>query len=158
VAVGGIEQGILKDGANFQTNHTTIAVGGESQPSLGGVRDFALKLSNYVSKEISGQYLSNKGSTSTDYVAFGAYANNDTQKSYGPSLNSSLVGKVNITTAWHTHLSQFGDSDRLVPSGLSLPGGDIQFKKNQLQHNPSLRFIIITNPSATDQRATEIEY
>jgi len=158
VAVEGIEQGILKDGANFQTNHTTIAVGGESQPSLGGVRDFALKLSNYVSKEISGQYLSNKGSTSTDYVAFGAYANNDTQKSYGPSLNSSLVGKVNITTAWHTHLSQFGDSDRLVPSGLSLPGGDIQFKKNQLQHNPSLRFIIITNPSATDQRATEIEY
>lgn len=158
-AIGGIEKGILSNGANFQNNHTTIAVGGKGQPSLDGVRDFALKLSNYVDKEVGGQYLSNKGSTSTDYVAFGPYKNNDAQNERsGLLLDPSLLGKVNITADWHTHLSRFGDSDRLVPSGLSTPGGDMAYKRGSAPNYPSLRFLIITNPSSTDQRATEIEY
>ncbi|MBS1559345.1 MAG: hypothetical protein JST69_11540 [Bacteroidetes bacterium] len=158
-AIGGIEKGILSNGVNFQNNHTTIAVGGKDQPSLAGVRDFALKLSNYVDKEVGGQYLSNKGSTSTDYVAFGPYKNNDAQNERsGLILDPSLLGKVNITADWHTHLSRFGDSDRLVPSGLSTPGGDMEYKRGSAPNYPSLRFLIITNPSTTDHTATEIEY
>jgi hypothetical protein len=159
VDVGGIEKGILSDGANFQNNHNTIAVGGEGKPTLGGVLDFALKLSNYVGKEVGGHYLSNKGSTSTDYVAIGPYKNNDAQNERsGLLLSPSLLGKVNITADWHTHLSRFGDSDRLVPSGISTPDGDMGYKRSNSRNYPSLRFLIITNPSSNDQKATEIEY
>jgi RHS repeat-associated protein len=162
VAVGGIEKGILKDGANFQNNHNVIGVGGEGQPTVAGVRDFALKLSNYVGKEVGGYYLANKGETSTSYVAFGPYKTNDAQtENSGLRLDLSrpdLLGKVNPTVDWHTHLSRFGDNDRLTPSYLNGTGGDVGHKQRQLTVNPSLRFIIITNQSSTDTRATELEY
>lgn len=162
IAVGGIQQGILRDGANFQNNHNVIAVGGQGQPTVAGVRDFALKLSNYVGKEMGGYYLSNRGENTTSYVHTAPYVNNEAQRAAGglrlDLARPDLVGTVTPTVDWHTHLSRFGDSDRLVPSGLSLPGGDMEHKRGQLQSFPSLRFIIITNPSSTDSRATEIEY
>jgi len=158
VAVGGIQQGILHDGANFQTHSNVIGVGGQGQPTVAGVRDFALKLSNYVDKEVGGYYLSNRGENTTSNVFIGAYGRNDPQNERSGFNRPDLLGTMNITTDFHTHLSRFGDSDRLVPSGQSLPGGDMAHKRSQLQINPSLRFIIITNPSSTDQNATEIEY
>lgn len=158
IAVGGIEKGILSNGANFQNNHTTIAVGGSGQPSLGGVRDFALKLSNYVNKEVGGYYLSNKGSSSTNYVAFGPYANNDDQhERSGLRLDATLVGKVDVTTDWHTHLSRFGDSDRMQPSYLGPERGDVGHKERQSASFPSLRFIIITN-RPNENTASEVPY
>lgn len=54
VAVGGIEQGILKDGQNFKNKDQVISVGGEGQPTVKGVEDFSLKLSEYVGTEIAG--------------------------------------------------------------------------------------------------------
>lgn len=158
VDIGGIEKGILSNGANFQTKSNVIGVGGEGQPTLAGVRDFTLKLSNYVGKEVGGYYLSNKGETSTSNVFIGAYGRNDAQTERSGFNRPDLLNTMNITTDFHTHLSRFGDSDRLVPSGQSLPGGDMAHKRSQLQINPSLRFIIITNSSSTDSKATEIEY
>lgn len=158
IAVEGIEKRILSNGANFQNNHTTIAVGGQGQPSLGGVRDFALKLSNYVNKEVGGYYLSNKGSSSTNYVAFGPYANNDDQhERSGLKLDASLVGKVDVTTDWHTHLSRFGDNDRMQPSYLGPERGDVGHKERQSASFPSLRFIIITN-RPNENNASEVDY
>ena len=162
VAIAGIEKGILSNGANFRNNHNTIAVGGEGQPTLQGVRDFALKLSNHIGKEVSGFELSNKGETSTSYVDFSPYKDNQDQRS-GASLRldltrPDLIGKVSLTVDWHTHLSRFGDDSRLVPSSLGPDRGDVGHKERQSVINPSLRFIFITNPSSTDQTATEYKY
>lgn len=162
VAVGGIEKGILSDGANFQTRDNLISVGGEGQPTVAGVRDFALKLSNYVGKEVGGYYLSNRGENTINRIYIGRYGNNDAQTERSPftlySMRPDLLGQVDVKVDFHTHLSRFGDSDRLRPSGLGPDRGDEGHKERQLRINPSLRFIIITNPSSTDQSATEIEY
>jgi hypothetical protein len=161
-AIGGIEKGILSSGMNFQSKDNVIAVGGQGQATVQGVRDFTLKLSNYVGKEVGGYDLASKGQSAISNVYIGRYGNNDAQTERSPftlpMLRPDLFGNVDIKTDWHTHLSRFGDNDRLVPSGLSIPGGDMEHKRGQSVHNPSLRFLIITNPSSTDQSATEIEY
>lgn len=162
VAFGGIEKGILKDGQNFQEKHNIIEVGGKGQPSVAGVRDFALKFSNYLDKELGGYYLSNKGETNTSYVSIGPYKNNDaTTENSGLRVDLArpdLFGKIEPTTDWHTHLSRFGDNDRLRPSSLSADGGDEGHKRRQKAINPSLRFIIITNESSTNTTAKEVDY
>ncbi|MBS1506086.1 MAG: hypothetical protein JSS79_05535 [Bacteroidetes bacterium] len=161
VAIAGIEKGILSNGANFMNNHNTIAVGGKGQPTLQGVRDFALKLSNYVDKEMGGFYLSNKGESSTSFVHFSPYKDNDAQNAHSTlRLDLSrpdLLGNVNPTHDWHTHLSRFGDSDRMQPSSIGPSGGDEGYKSRQSVHNPSLRFIIITN-RPNESNASEIPY
>jgi RHS repeat-associated protein len=161
IAVGGIQQGILRDGANFQTNNNVISVGGEGQPTVAGVRDFALKLSNYVGKEISGYYLSNRGENNTNHVYMGRYENNGDQHAVGglrlDQARPDLVGRVTATTDWHTHLSRFGDSDRMRPSYLGPDGGDVGHKERQLAAFPQLRFIIITN-RPNENTASEIDY
>lgn len=161
VAIGGIQQGILKDGANFQSKDNVVAVGGQGQATVQGVKDFALKLSNYVGKEVGGYDLASKGGSAINNIYIGRYGNNDAQTERSPftlpSLNPDLYANSDIKADWHTHLSRFGDNDRLVPSSLN-GGGDAGHKAGQLQINPSLRFLIITNPSSTDSRATEIEY
>ena len=52
-----------------------------------------------------------------------------------------LVGKLDIHTSFHTHLSRFPDSAKLVPS--STPGGDMDYKRGQIA-NGIKRFIILT--------------
>jgi RHS repeat-associated protein len=158
IAVDGIEKGILKNGSNFQAHSNLIGVGGSGQPSLGGVRDFTLKLSNLVGKEVGGYYLANKGQSDISNVFIGKYGANDAQTERSGFDRPDLLKTMDVMVDFHTHLSRFGDNDRLVPSGLSIPGGDVEHKKNQLQIIPSLRFIIITNQSSTDQTATEIGY
>ncbi len=48
VAIGNIEQGILKDGMNLKENSNVIQVGGEGQATIKGFEIFALKFSNYI--------------------------------------------------------------------------------------------------------------
>jgi RHS repeat-associated protein len=150
VAVGGIEQGFLSDGMNLKTEDNVFGVGGEGQPSVEGFEDFALKLSNYLDKEVAGYYLSNTNETDISNIYLGGYEGNGAQNaSSGFNLHRyspDLVGNVEVRVDFHTHLSRFGDSDRLRPSGTELPGGDMQYKRNQLRNIPTLRFIIITNP------------
>lgn len=158
VAVDGIQQGILRDGANFQSRSNTIAVGGEGQPTVAGVRDFALKLSNYVGKEVGGYYLANRGENTTSSIFIGAYGRNDAQLERSPFDRPDLLRTMDIKVDFHTHLSRFGDTDRLRPSSIGPDRGDEGHKERMLRNNPSLRFIIITNPSSTDNTASEIEY
>ncbi|MBV3636209.1 MULTISPECIES: hypothetical protein [Bacteroides] len=54
-----------------------------------------------------------------------------------------LFNKVDIKVDFHTHLSRFGDNDRLRPSTIS---GDIGYKERLLKNNPWMKFIIVTNP------------
>lgn len=146
----GVEKGILKDGMNFQTKDNVIDVGGKGQPSKEGVENFALNMSNYIGKEIGGYLLSNKGEDDISHVLLGRYRYNDAETNkYSGNLGSvrpDLVGNVDFRVDFHTHLSRFKDEDRLYPSGRQLPGGDLESKRNQLQINPSMKFIIITNP------------
>ena len=163
-AIGGIEKGILKDGINFKTNNNVINVGGAGQASVAGVEDFALKLSNYVDREIGGYELSNKGETDISHIYFGHYdQNTPTLTQGGFSLNRAgrpdLIGTTDAKIDFHTHLSRFGDNDRLVPSGSrDEGGGDMETKANTIKYYPSMKFVIITNPSQYDTKATEIAY
>jgi hypothetical protein len=158
VAFGGIQQGILTNGGNFQNHGNAIAVGGQGQPTVAGVRDFALKLSNYVDKEVGGHYLANSGENTTSTVFIGGYRNNDAQNERSPFDRPDLLNTMHLTTDFHTHLSRFGDNDRLRPSSIGPSGGDEGYKQRTLRTYPQLRFIIVTNPSETDQRASEIDY
>jgi len=150
VAFGGIEKGILKDGINFQEDNNVIDIGGENQATVKGFEDFALKLSNYVDKEIGGYYLSTKGQDAISHIYVGRYANNDAQNERSGfnlyTTRPDLVGNVDVRVDYHTHLSRFSNADRLRPSSLGPKGGDVGHKKRQSASFPSLKYLIITNP------------
>jgi len=142
VAVGGIEKGILQDGQNFRTENNIFQVGGEGQPTQRGVEAFALKLSNYLGKEIKGSYFGQGEETS--HMTIGQYQFNDHKRSVSAGHQLGLSQGLNLTGFFHTHPGNGHDisnSDRLVPSDQDLDSRDAA-----LQHNPSLRFIIITEP------------
>jgi hypothetical protein len=155
VAIGGIEQGILKDGMNLKNNDNVIGVGGKGQASIKGFESFALSVSNYIGKEVGGYYLANKSDGAINNIYLGKYANNTDQKAAGGfslyTLNNSLYNSTTAHTSFHTHLSRFGDSSRLQPSGSHDNGqtGDLKHKAIQSQ-NGVQRFIIITNPETIE--------
>ena len=92
VAIGGIEQGILSDGMNFKEDSNVIAIGGENQPSEEGVESFALKLSEYVGKEIGGSYYSSDGGDKTTHIAIGKYKNSEFKKT--GAFRAHSIGKT----------------------------------------------------------------
>jgi hypothetical protein len=155
VAIGNIEQGILKDGMNLKNNSNVIQVGGEGQATEKGFQDFALKFSNYIGKEIGGYYLANKSDGKINNIFLGGYKNNDAQNDNSTfdlaKTNPALFGSTFAHTSFHTHLSRFGDSDRLEPSGRhnNRQTGDLRHKDQQIK-NGVQRFIIITNPNIVD--------
>jgi uncharacterized protein RhaS with RHS repeats len=107
-AFGGVEKGILSDGINFRKNDYVIEVGGEGQPSAGGVKSFTLQLSEYVGKEIKGfSYSSNASGNVTDMV-LGKYLDNTyTESSGSPNALQNKYGVNfsfnNILQEFHTH-------------------------------------------------------
>lgn len=144
VAIGGIEQGILQDGQNFKTQDNIIKVGGEGQPSEEGVESFALKLSDYVGKEIAGAYFSNDGTDKTSHITIGRYINNEHKKAVGSGHVLGMKQGLDITGFFHTHPGNGRDisnSDRLVPSTQ-----DLNSRDNALQMIPSLKFFLLTQP------------
>jgi RHS repeat-associated protein len=153
VAMDDIEKGILSDGMNFQTESNLFEVGGDGQPSASGVESFALKLSEYVGKEIGGAYFSKDGAEKTTHISIGMYKNNsfDETKSHGHNLASyfktreekkSNIPRFNLTGFFHTHPSaNISNSDRLVPSD-----ADLDARDNALRFNPNLKFLILTAP------------
>lgn len=154
VAIGGIEQGILRDGQNLKTEDNLIAVGGEGQPTQGGVESFALQLSDYIGKEIGGSYFSKDESKNTTHVSIGKYENNSFQetKSHGNNMkslfnNSQEANRYTITGLYHTHPGYAGgsikNSDRLVPSAK-----DRGLRDSGLKINNNLLFILLTHPES----------
>jgi hypothetical protein len=107
-SIDGIEKGILKDGINFQRNDNVIAVGGNGQASVDGVKSFTLQLSEYVGKEISGYSYSADGSKNVTDMVLGKYINNKVDESnanaqelfkkYGANYSDN-----NILQDFHTH-------------------------------------------------------
>ena len=148
-----IEKGILSDGMDFsKDNH--VVVESEGRPSLEGVQNFLLGFSNMIDKEVGGYYLSPAGENKISHVTIGKINNNTAKNAIpgGPFSSFSNTTGFNSTAFdvkvnYHTHLSKFDDQDRLRPSSMSGNGGDIGFKNRQLQNNPNLKFLIITNPT-----------
>jgi RHS repeat-associated protein len=163
VAVGGIEQGILKDGQNWKTEDQVVNVGGEGQPSLGGVEDFVTKMSEYVGVEVSGAYLSNKDGANADIskVYIDEYSGNTSEKA-GTSLfklyTDESLKDMRTTTHFHTHLTNIGKSrlDIERPSGIAGPGGDLKFRDNQKKY--FYNFLILTRTATYPTEVQKIPY
>jgi RHS repeat-associated protein len=135
VAMGGIEQGILKDGQNWKTDDQAIDVGGEGQASLDGVEDFVTRFSEHVGVEIAGAYLSqeDKADASISKVIIDEYQGNESKKStmtINRILASPELKGYNTITAFHTHPSNLNISrlDVERPSGTTDGRGDLGFR------------------------------
>ena len=118
------------------------------------MQDFLLGFSNMIDREVGGYYVSLKGEESIRYVTIGNVSRNTSKQAYPGSPYNALSGLpgfdsdlYDIKVNYHTHLSRFSDSDRLRPSSLGSKRGDVGFKERQLNNNPQMRFLIITNPS-----------
>ncbi len=151
VAIGDIEQGILSDGMNLREESNIIEVGGEGQPTEIGVETFALKLSDYVGKEIGGTYYTIDDAENTTHISLGSYINNGNRETRDHG-SRALAGYVNTleefnrytpTGIFHTHPSiGIKDvNDRIVPSDR-----DLDFRDANLANNPALEFFLITHP------------
>jgi hypothetical protein len=137
-----VEKGILSDGMNIGTADNAIAVGGEGQASLKGVQDFIIEMSEMLGLELGGYYLSEKGGDDVSHVYINQCLNNKLNKSNASAFRPyeytpELIG-MSPHTRFHTHLSGFGDSDKLRPSG-----DDLGFKRRQML-NGVKRFFILT--------------
>jgi len=157
VAIDGIEKGILKDGQNFKTDDQLISVGGEGQPTEKGVEVFALKISVYVGKEISGSYFSKDGSSVTTHMTIGQYKSNNLLQSKGfGHLKGIREGlKLNeLTGFFHTHPNL--DDKRYNRTNAS--PSDKLSRDNSLSVMPHLKFFIITAPLNYGEENLKIDY
>ena len=157
VAVGGIEQGILKDGQNFKNKDQVISVGGEGQPSVKGVEDFSLKLSEYVGTEIAGAYFTKESSAATTHITIGNYKNNTLQKAIGHGNAEGIrqgLKPNELKGFYHTHPSAgISVSDRIGASQQ-----DFNARDNDLKLMPLLKFFIITSPLNYGANNEKIDY
>ena len=144
-SVKDVQKGILKDGQNFQTENNLIAVGGEGQPTVEGVEDFSLKLSEHIGKEVAGSYFTKEGVENTTHMTIGMYGFNTFTRSHGHGHSEGLRNglKLNeLTGFYHTHPSNnISESDRTRASE-----SDIKSRNNALMAMPLLQFFIITSP------------
>lgn len=140
-----IEKGILGDGMNFKENDNLFEVGGEEQPSEGGVKSFALALSEHVGTEISGLSYSSNGSGNTTDMVLGKYKYND-RMGAKPTTSAELFKKYgnkytnnNIFQAFHTHPDGMLGATESDPK-MSADYGNLQRQKPYL---PNASFIIL---------------
>ena len=144
VAVGGIEQGILKDGQNFKSKDQVISVGGGGQASVDGVKSFTLKLSEYVGKEIRGYSYSGNASGSATDVVLGKYKDNTNTESRGSvaelaSKYGDAYSRNNILQEFHTH------PDGKLGATESTPNlsQDVRTLQSGKSYAPNASFIIL---------------
>ncbi len=154
VLISNIEKGILHNGVNFKERDNIIAVGGENGPTLIGVHNFVIDLSDMVGLEIAGYDYSKNTEEFVTNVCIGRYYStkdvnsrrNTPTKAYC-NFNVALAGQSIEETIFiaqfHTHLSSYSIEERTKPSGEKDGQGDISYKNNQkifgIKH-----FIILT--------------
>lgn len=149
IRMDGIEKGILSDGVNFKENDNVISVGGEGGPTVTGVENFVIELSEMARVEISGFEYSKKEETEVSNVYIGRYhSSKDKPSRWNTDRNSfcnidPTLAKVESRNdliyyvKFHTHLSSFSDSDKLQPSDAD--------KKYKERHQKAIKkFIILT--------------
>lgn len=143
--ISDIEKGILSNGVNFKEKDNVISVGRDGQPTVAGVENFIIELSEMVGKGIGGFEYSAKGETEIDNVYIGRFQSskdrpsrwNTDQKAYAvfdPRVAGVMPNEVNFYVDFHTHLSSFSDDSKLQPSGRIDGSGDIGYKRTQQVH------------------------
>ncbi len=145
VSIDNIEKGILKDGMNLKTNNNIIDVGGSGQPSVEGVENFVLKLSNFIDKEIGGYELSKNNEEKISHIFIGKYVNNtSTQAKMGFNLSSrpDLINTTVPRVDFHVHPSRFNEQYRLTPSK-----ADYESQARAKLIYPDMKFKILTTPN-----------
>ena len=98
-----------------------------------------MNFSNYLNKEIAGYELSKNGQNSISHIFIAKNEKNTDTKAYSPfylqTVRPDLLNTTTIDTHFHTHLSQFQDSDRLTPSR-----ADLDFKSTTHNTLPNIKF------------------
>ncbi|MDR1553978.1 MAG: hypothetical protein LBS69_11050 [Prevotellaceae bacterium] len=144
--IDNIEKGILSDKMNFKTNDNVINVIGDRENFVKGFESFITQFSDMVNKEIGGFYYTSTGGNNISHIYVGNFQNNTDQKAFAVpkfhSVRPDLVGKLQVNTSFHTHLSRFDASYKLVPSSIGVQN-DMTYKKGQTT-NGIKRFIILT--------------
>jgi len=152
VAIGGIEKGILQGGENLRTHDNVISVGGQGQPTVQGLKNFAMDLSEYLGNEIKGFSYSSNGSGNVTDMELGGYGRNDLthsfaslselQKKYGDNFSFN-----NVVQQFHTH------PDGKLGATESDPqlSDDVTNLHNDKRFIPNASFIILyrTTPGQT---------
>ncbi len=143
-----IEKGILKDGLNLKDNDLLISVGGEDNPSVQGVKEFAMGLSELVNREIAGLGYSADGSGNVSDIVIGKYKNNTYTSS---KCNPGAIAKkykenftsINLYLNFHTH------PDGKLGATESAPelSDDIQIMRGEKNNMPKATFLVLYRPS-----------
>ena len=147
VQMSNIEKGILKDGLNLKDNNLLISVGGENEPSVQGVKEFTLALSELVNREISGLGYSADGSGDISDIVIGKYIDNTYTSSICNPMEISKKYKdftpLNVVLDFHTHPNGNLGATESAPE-LSK---DIRIKRNTKENAPNAIFLILYRPS-----------
>jgi len=158
VVIDNIQQGILKDGQNWKNDGQVISVGGKDQASVDGVKNFTLKFSEYIGKEIKGYSYSSNGSKNVTDIIIGKYLKNTYYNSSGNltllrikySNNFSLA---NVLEEFHTH------PDGKLGATQSDPhlSGDVRGLNKDKPSLPNARFTVLYRIFGVDKPA-EYDY
>jgi hypothetical protein len=150
--IGGIAKGILKLDKvnNFQNHSNVISVGGTGQPSKEDLHNFVLKLADNIDTEIGGLDFAAKGLSDVSSVFIGAYKAqgeqpNDAKNDYSKFDRPDLLQNNTLNTYFHTHLSRFGENERL-----NAAPADID-RKNALLGQGLKSAIILTSPEGPQE-------
>ena len=147
VQMSNIEKGILKDELNLKDNDLLISVGGENNPSVEGVKEFALGLSELVNREIAGLGYSADGSGDISDIVIGKYIDNNYTSSICNPMEISKKYKdftpLNVVLDFHTHPNGNLGATESAPE-LSK---DIRIKRNTKENAPNAIFLILYRPS-----------
>lgn len=154
VEVDNIAKGILKDGQNFKSKDNIIDVGGKNQPSLAGVEDFLVKVSNYVGTEFSGAYLSTENSADAKIssVYIDEYDGN-TYSSSNTTINRNSLNRQGLFTNTDFHTHPTGGYSREASTSPSTADKNFRDGWKPYFH----KFIILTN-SETGPRVETVDY
>ncbi|UPT69695.1 MAG: RHS repeat-associated core domain-containing protein [Flavobacterium sp. JAD_PAG50586_2] len=144
VAIDGIEKGILKDGQNFKNKDQVISTGGKGQPSVAGVKSFAMQFSEHLGKEIKGFSYSSNGSGNVTDMVLGKYVDNTYTSSnatprelvlkYGANYSGN-----NMVQQFHTH----PDGELGATESAPQISKDVEARRHDLQTIPNASFIVL---------------
>ena len=155
VLIDKIQKGILKNGMNLKNDDHLIELGSgkDGKPTQAGVEKFALDLSNYLGKEIAGEYFVKDNATATTHMAIGKYKKSQINYSEFPGnvpyhkLGLSESGKYTPTGFFHTHPDVgLRERDRQVPSRDDIVNRN-SYKSSAIKYE----FFILMNPTTSSQ-------
>ena len=146
VQISNIEKGILEDGLNLKDKNLLISVGGENEPSVQGVKEFTLALSELVNREISGLGYSVDGTGGISDIEIGKYNKNTYTSSFcipfalAEKYKESFATK-NIVLKFHTHPDGNLGATQSAPN-LSK---DIRKMREEKKIMPNATFLVLYN-------------